>query len=126
MWESQVSLLLSVLQPPLVAVSQHNRVLVIVMPQHGLLPFVMQLPWAAMSLRNMEILTRTQVSDVLASPRLRDAGYGRDTQPTWVVGNQHTAWIAMSGHTAEILLTHPSGPILSQQFSAIFPPGRSS
>ena len=91
MYESQLSLLPSVMQPPWVAVSQRNRVLVIVMPQHGLLPFVMQLPWAAMSLRNMEMLTRTQPSGVLASPRLLDAGYGRDTQPTWVVGNQHTA-----------------------------------
>ena len=68
----------------------------------------------------------TQIPDVLASPRLRVAGYGRDTQPTLVVGNQHTAGIAMSRHTAGLLLTHASRPILSQRFSAIFPQARFS
>ena len=49
------------MQPPWVAGSQRNRVLVIVMPQHGLLPFVMQPPWAAMSLHKREILTVTVI-----------------------------------------------------------------
>ena len=98
------------MQPPWVAVSQRNSVIFIVMLQHGLLPFVMQLPWAAMSLRNREIPTRTQPSDVLVSPRLRDAGYGRETQPTGVVCNQHTAMNAMSIRFTTILRNLFAGP----------------